>query len=72
MMALIFPRAFVNKLHMSNLRMTLNATNLFTISGYKGYDPEVGISTQSANVSGLDNGRYPLPTTFTFGLNVSF
>ena len=67
-----FPRAFVNKLHMSNLRMTLNATNLFTICGYKGYDPEVGVSTQSANVSGLDNGRYPLPTTFTFGLNVSF
>ena len=57
---------------MSNLRMTLNATNLFTICGYKGYDPEVGVSTQSANVSGLDNGRYPLPTTFTFGLNVSF
>ena len=62
----------IKKLGLSNLRMTFNATNLFTITGYDGYDPEIGVSTASTNVYGLDNGRYPSPTSFTFGLNVSF
>ena len=42
------------------------------ITGYSGYDPEIGASTASANVYGLDNGRYPSPTVYSFGLNVSF
>ena len=48
--------------------------NLFTITGYKGYDPEVGASTSDTNgyVYGLDNGRYPSPTVYSFGLNVTF
>ena len=37
-----------------------------------GYDPEIGASTSSVNVYGLDNGRYPSPTVYSFGLNVSF
>lgn len=67
-----FDKSIIQKLNLSNLRVSLNATNLFTISGYDGYDPEVGASTQSQYVMGLDNGRYPLPTTFTFSLNASF
>ena len=43
-----------------------------TITGYDGYDPEIGASTSSVNVYGLDNGRYPSPTVYSFGLNVSF
>lgn len=67
-----FDKKLIKKLGLSNLRMTFNATNLFTITGYDGYDPEIGVSTASSNVYGLDNGRYPSPTSFTFGLNVSF
>lgn len=67
-----FDKKLIEKIGITNLRLTLNATNLFTITGYDGYDPEVGMSTASDNVFGLDNGRYPSPTTFTFGLNVSF
>ena len=39
-----------------------------------GYDPEVGASTADTNgyVYGLDNGRYPSPTVYSFGLNISF
>jgi hypothetical protein len=50
----------------------VNIQNLLTITGYDGYDPEVGTSTQSAFVAGLDNGRYPSPTMYSFGLNVTF
>ena len=67
-----FDKKLIKKLGLTNLRMTLNATNLLTITGYDGYDPEIGVSTTSSNVYGLDNGRYPSPTSFTFGLNVAF
>jgi TonB-linked SusC/RagA family outer membrane protein len=67
-----FDKKLIQKIGLTNLRLTLNATNLFTITGYDGYDPEIGISTANANVFGLDNGRYPSPTSFTFGLNASF
>lgn len=67
-----FDKKIIDKIGLTNLRLTLNATNLLTITGYDGYDPEVGLSTASDNVFGLDNGRYPSPMTFTFGLNVSF
>jgi len=67
-----FDKKLIQKIGLTNLRLTFNATNLFTITGYDGYDPEIGLSTASANVFGLDNGRYPSPTSFTFGLNASF
>ncbi|MCQ2257474.1 MAG: TonB-dependent receptor [Bacteroidaceae bacterium] len=69
-----FPKEMIKKLSLSNLRVYANIQNLYTLTNYKGYDPEVGASTTDANgyVFGLDNGRYPSPTTFSFGLNVSF
>ena len=45
------------------LRLYATATNLFTITPYKGYDPEVS--------SGTDNGTYPASRSFTFGINIS-
>ncbi|MBR0077459.1 MAG: hypothetical protein IJP72_03565 [Bacteroidales bacterium] len=40
-----------------------DASNLLTITPYKGYDPEVS--------SGTDSGAYPASRTFTFGVNVT-
>ncbi len=45
------------------IRLYATATNLFTITPYKGYDPEVA--------SGTDSGAYPSARTFTFGVNVT-
>ena len=42
----------------------LSANNLFTLTGYKGYDPEVA--------SGVDAGAYPTARTYTVGANISF
>ena len=56
----------------AHLRLYVSLQNFFTFTPYSGYDPEVGASTTSANVFGLDNGRYPSPTTYSFALNVSF
>ena len=59
-----FPLKWTQKFHCSRLRLYATASNLFTITGYKGYDPEVG--------SGVDYGNYPQSRTFTFGLNATF
>ena len=67
-----FPGKMVKKWGLNNLRVYANIQNLLTLTGYSGYDPEIGASTQSANVYGLDYGRYPSPTVYSFGLNVSF
>ena len=67
-----FPKKWVKKLSLETLRLNVNIQNLLTITKYDGYDPEVGTSTQSSFVAGLDNGRYPSPTTYSFGINVTF
>ena len=59
-----FPLKWTQKFHCSRLRLYATASNLFTITGYKGYDPEVG--------GGVDYGNYPQSRTFTFGLNATF
>lgn len=74
-----FPRKLTSKLGLEMLKLYCNVSNLFTISGYSGYDPEVGMArdqysnyAQSALLNGFDAGRYPSPCTFTFGINIGF
>ena len=67
-----FPKKWLEKVKIENLRMQVNIQNLLTFTKYTGYDPEIGASTASVNVMGLDNGRYPSPTTYSFGVNVTF
>jgi TonB-linked SusC/RagA family outer membrane protein len=67
-----FESKLVRKLHLTNLRVYANVQNLLTLTKYSGFDPEIGVSTASVNVYGLDNGRYPSPQIYTFGINLSF
>ena len=67
-----FDKKLVQKIGLDNVRATISGNNLLTITGYDGYDPEIGASTTSSNVFGLDNGRYPSPTSWAVGLSVSF
>ena len=67
-----FDSKLIKKIGLENLRIYANIQNVCTITGYKGYDPEIGISTSGNNVYGFDNGRYPSPTTYSFGLNLTF
>jgi TonB-dependent starch-binding outer membrane protein SusC len=69
-----FDKKLLNPLHLQSLRIYANIQNLYTLTKYTGFDPEIGASTasQSGNVYGLDNGRYPSPQVYTFGLNLSF
>ena len=55
------------------LRLYFAAQNLFTITGYKGMDPENGTAIGSDSwVTGVDVGNYPQPRTYMIGVNVKF
>jgi len=65
------PKNIVNKLMIQNARFYVGIQNLLCISGYNKYgDPECGQG--SVLYTGLDTGRYPMPRTYNFGLNVTF
>ena len=54
---------------MKSLRLYVTGQNLFVITGYSGYDPEV--NSQGGNVYGVDFGSFPSTRTILFGLSVS-
>ncbi len=69
-----FDKKVLKRLHLESLRLYANLQNICTITGYNGYDPEVGASTQDSTglVYGVDYGRYPSPSVYSFGLNIAF
>ena len=56
------------------LRLYFAAQNLFTITGYKGMDPENGMALNGGEpwVTGVDVGNYPQPRTYMVGVNIKF
>ena len=66
------PSNVARKWMLENIRVYANIQNLATFTNYTGYDPEIGASTASQNVFGLDNGRYPSPQVYSFGVSLSF
>ena len=65
-----FPREWMQRIYLNKLRVYVNAQNLFTLSAFNGWTPEVGGSPLR---SGVDDGAlYPIPAAVTFGLNVTF
>ena len=55
------------------LRVYVQGQNLYTITGYKGMDPEVGTSSGFDSwAKGIDLGFYPQPRTILMGLNIKF
>lgn len=67
-----FEKALLRRIGLQSLRVYANIQNLATFTKYTGFDPEIGVSTASPNVYGLDNGRYPSPQVYSMGINVTF
>jgi TonB-linked SusC/RagA family outer membrane protein len=61
------PQTILDKVKIKSLRLYLEATNLFTITKYKGLDPELNTSGISM---GVDQGAWPTPRQITFGLTL--
>ncbi|TDP58292.1 SusC/RagA family TonB-linked outer membrane protein [Flavobacterium dankookense] len=66
------PQDLISVIKMSRVRLYASVQNLYTFTKYSGYDPEIGSFNQSPLLSGIDNGRYPSPRTYSFGINVEF
>ena len=73
------PRNTLKRMGMESLRFSVNVQNLFTITKYSGYDPEVGVQNGQYNFSGssmllygVDTGRVPAPRSFTFTVETTF
>ena len=58
----------------SSLRVFVTGQNLFVITDYNGYDPEVNTDRNIADVTsyGIDYLSYPKARSIVFGLNLSF
>lgn len=65
-------RDVAEKLRLSRAQVYLTSQNLFTITKYKGFDPEVNAFTSSGATLGIDYGTYPVSRSFVLGLNVQF
>ena len=66
-------KKWITGIGLSSLRAYVTAQNLFIITGYKGYSPELNVTTGAnlATQQGFDHGTYPQAKTITFGINVS-
>lgn len=64
-----FPKKWLKKAKISNLRIYLQGSNLFTFTNYSGYNPEVNNHADDALRPGEDYCSYPLSRTFSIGLN---
>ncbi|MBP3776196.1 MAG: TonB-dependent receptor [Prevotella sp.] len=67
-----FPRKWIKNLFLTNAKIYCNIQNLFTITKYDGYDPEVGSLRGNALLNGVDYSRYPSPRIYTVGVNLQF
>jgi TonB-linked SusC/RagA family outer membrane protein len=64
------PKDLTKKCGISKARFYVSTTNLFIITGYSGFDPEVDI--QTGLTCGMDYNRYPRNRSFVFGTNITF
>ena len=65
------PKKVIKKWGIGNARVYVAGQNLWTISGYSGYDPEVSIRN-GALTPGLDYSAYPRAYAINFGVNLGF
>ncbi|MGM9764072.1 MAG: TonB-dependent receptor [Candidatus Cryptobacteroides sp.] len=63
------PKKISTKFFVQNLRVYVGAENLFTLTKYHGFDPEISSGGTSL---GIDKGVYPQPRVFTVGFNITF
>lgn len=65
------PQRITRKIWVSKLRIYFSAQNLFVVTGYSGYDPEVSVASSSPTTPGLDWGAYPKSRVYTFGIDLT-
>ncbi len=66
------PEAISKKLKMSKMRIYASGYNLFLLTNYSGFDPEVSTRRRTPLTPGVDYSAYPRSKSYVVGLNVNF
>ena len=67
------PKKVVNKIGFSRIRFYAQMSNVFTITGYEGLDPEINsMNINGDRGRGIDFGGYGVPRQYLFGVNIDF
>jgi hypothetical protein len=64
------PKSILRKIKVEAVRVYVSANNLFTLTRYQGFDPDIGAS--NALSAGVDYGFYPQAKTFMGGVQITF
>jgi hypothetical protein len=64
------PSTITKKIAISQLRIYVKGSNIYTIAKFTGYTPEIGGSTVVSN--NIDFGTYPVSSVYSFGINLTF
>jgi TonB-linked SusC/RagA family outer membrane protein len=64
------PSSIIKKEIIQQLRIYIKGSNLFTLTKFTGYSPEIGSYDVLSN--GIDFGIYPITSTYSFGVNLTF
>lgn len=65
------PQSVLRRIKFNQIRMSLSATNLLTLTHYSGYDPEASMGTDAYG-AGIDRGIYPSSKSWSIGLDITF
>ncbi|MCF8715518.1 TonB-dependent receptor [Joostella atrarenae] len=65
------PEEVLNNINVERLRLYVSLDNPFTITSYRGFDPEMYQTKSSRTDIGVDRAKYPVAKSFIFGLNIS-
>jgi TonB-dependent starch-binding outer membrane protein SusC len=66
------PPSLLRRGNFTGARVYVTGANLFTVSDYSGFDPDVSGQSVGAQNRGIDIGAYPLSRTVTFGLSLNY
>ncbi|MBK6264298.1 TonB-dependent receptor [Marivirga sp. S37H4] len=66
------PQSILEKAKIKKARIYLSVDNLLTLTGYSGFDPEIGVSNYNVAAAGIDRGYYPQTRNYGGGIQVSF
>ena len=64
------PDEFSKKIHMQQFRVYVKGNNIYTLTKYTGYTPEIGSGDVLSN--GIDTGIYPVSAVYSIGVNLTF
>jgi hypothetical protein len=64
------PETISAKMHMQQFRVYLKGNNIYTLTRFTGYTPEIGSGDVLSN--GIDTGIYPVSSIYSFGVNLTF